>query len=146
MNTRLVAGGIVVAGTVFAMLVGPDGPLGGFWRPEEADPEPAGAQLAALMGFGLVEAVGFGLALAVLILGRPLFERITTSKRRATAAWLASAWLLGSWWPHTALHRHFGSDVSGLVAIELIFHVGSIVVASILLWSVLPRLMAPQAT
>lgn len=115
MNTRLVAAGITVAGTVVAMLVGPDGPLGGFWRPEEVDPEPSGAVLAGLVGAGFLEAVGFGLALAILALGRPLFTRITTTPARATAAWLAAAWLLGSWWPHTSLHRHFGIDPGALV-------------------------------
>jgi hypothetical protein len=146
MNARLTAAGITLAGAVFAMVVGPDGPLGGFWRPEESEQTPNGAQTAGLVGAGLVEALGFGLAVAILVLGRPLFARITSSPARATVAWLGSAWLLGSWWPHTALHRHFGADVDALVFLEVIFHAGSIVVAGALLWAVLPTLMSHYAT
>jgi len=129
---------IVVAGAAVAMLAGPNGPLGSFWRPTELDPEPAGAQLAGLIGAGLIEAIGFGVALAILVLGRPLFTRITTTGPRTTVAWLTAAWLLGSWWPHTALHMHYGLKAAALVGLELGFHAGSILAFALLLWAVIP--------
>lgn len=144
MNKRLTAAIIVVGGTVLAMLAGPNGPLGGFWRPIPMDPEPAGAQLAGLMTAGIVEAIGFGIALAVLALGRPLFLRITRTGGRATVAQITSAWLLGSWWPHTALHMHNGMDPDVLVVLELAFHAGSIVAFVLLLWALLPTAATDQ--
>jgi hypothetical protein len=139
MGRKVTAALIVVGGTAVALLAGPDGPLGGLWRPTELDSEPAGSQVAGLAVAGVTEAVGFGLALAVLAMGRPAFVRLTASPRRARVALICSAWLLGSWWPHSALHRHFGLAVGPLVSIELAFHAGSVVAASLLIWSVLSR-------
>lgn len=139
MNKRVIAAIIIVGGgAVLALAAGPNGPLGGFWRPLPLDPEPAGIQLAGLMSAGIVEAIGFGIALAILALGRPLSLRLTRSPARATVAQLAAAWLLGSWWPHTALHMHHGMDLDALVLLEVGFHAGSIVAAALLLWAVLP--------
>jgi hypothetical protein len=137
MNKKLTAGIIIVGGTVLAMLAGPNGPLGGFWRPQTLDPEPSGAVLAGLMGSGLVEAIGFGAAVAMLALGRPLFTRLASTPGKATTAWLAAAWLLGSWWPHSALHMHVGLDASALVFLEVVFHAGSIVALALLLSALL---------
>lgn len=137
MNKKLTAGIIIVGGTVLAVLAGPNGPVGGFWRPQTLDPAPSGAVLAGLMGSGLVEAFGFGAALAILALSRPLFARLADSPGKATTAWLAAAWLLGSWWPHSALHMHFGLDASALVVLELVFHAGSIVALALLLSTLL---------
>lgn len=146
MRTRLVAVAFTVAGTAVAMLVGPNGPLGGFWRPEAIDPPPHGAQLAWMIGARLVEAVGFGLALAVLFAGRSAFTALTRSPGRATAAQVSTAWLLGSWWPHSALHMHIGLAVGPLVVVEWVFHVGSILAMAVLVWSVLPGLVPRHET
>lgn len=136
-GTRTRALAIVLGGTGIAMLAGPRGPLGGFWRPVELEAEPNGGQLAALIGSGLVEAVGFGTALAVLLLGRPLLRQLTTTHARANAALIAAAWLLGSWWPHSSLHMHFGLTPGALAPLELIFHAGSIVAFAALMWALL---------
>src|SRR5262249_27872858 len=88
---------IVIGGAATATRAGRTGRLCGFWRPMPVDPEPAGAQLAGLIAAGIVEAVGFGVALAILALGRPMFTQLTnTPTAKATAAQLAAAWLLGS--------------------------------------------------
>lgn len=125
------------------MLAGPRGPLGGFWRPVELEAEPNGGQLAALIGSGLVEAVGFGTALAVLLLCRPLLRQLTTTPARANSALLAAAWLLGSWWPHSSLHMHFGLTPGALAPLELIFHAGSIVAFAALTWALLTSRALP---
>jgi len=145
MRTRLTALAIVLGGAVIALLFGPRGPLGGFWRPVTMDRPPAGWQLAGLMGAGLVEAVGFGLALAVLALGRSTAHRLIAAPVRATAAQLATAWLLGSWWPHSALHQHVGLRPSALAGLELGFHGGSILATAVLLWAVLSGGLAGRA-
>lgn len=139
MNKGLKAAIIIVGGTVLAMLAGPNGPLGGFWRPLPIPDEPTGAVLAGLMAAGIVEALGFGAALALLALGRPLFLQATSTPSHATVAQVAAAWLLGSWWPHTALHMHLGVDPTGLMVLEVVFHAGSIVAFALLLWAVLTR-------
>jgi hypothetical protein len=131
---------VTVTGTVLAALVGPRGPLGGFWAPAPEIPPPRGALLAGFVGENLVENVAFGLGLAVLIIGRRWFVERTTSPGRATAAWLASAWLLGSWMPHAALHLHIGLRPNALLAVEWVFHGGAIVAIVVLLWAMLgPR-------
>lgn len=138
MRSKLTTVVIVITGAIVALLAGPRGPLGGFWRPAiDAHPEPW--QLAGLMTAGLAEAIGFGLGLAVLLRGRPLLARLTATPARATTAQIAAAWLLGSWWPHSALHLHYGSTLSALAGIELIFHAGSVVAAVLLLWTLASR-------
>ncbi|MGH3711971.1 MAG: hypothetical protein ACRDT4_00680 [Micromonosporaceae bacterium] len=138
MSHRLTATGIVVSGAVAAMLLGPNGPLGDFWRPIAMEPAPAGAQLAGLIGSRLVEAIGFGAALAILAVGRRLFVKLTRTPGTATTAQLAAAWLIGSWWPHSALHMHFGLRADALAGLELVFHAGSIVAFALLLWALMP--------
>lgn len=144
MNRKIAALIIVIGGAAAALLAGPRGPLGGGWRPITMSPEPAGLQLGGLVAEGVAEAIGFGVALAVLALGRPVFTRLTASPARATTAQVAAAWLLGSWWPHSALHMHFGLKAGALVVIEPVFHAGSILAAAILLWALVsgsqPRL------
>lgn len=138
MNRKLIAGIIIVGGVVLAMLAGPNGPLGGFWRPAPVGPDPAGLPLVGLIGAGIVEAIGFGVALAVLALGRPMIDRLTRTAGKTTVAQLTAAWLLGSWWPHTAWHMHYGLDPAALAVLEVVFHAGSIGAFGLLLWALNP--------
>jgi hypothetical protein len=128
---------IVLLGTAVALLAGPRGPLGEFWRPLHLNPEPAGLQVAGLAFSTAVEAVGFGLAIAVLALGRPVFAHAVNSSPRCATAQLATVWLLGSWWPHTALHMHFGLQAAALSILELTFHAGSVLAFLAFLWAFL---------
>ena len=145
MTRKTVAVAAVGAGTVFAILAGPRGPLGGLWRPIPM-PEPTRGQISALFASGLIEAIGFGAAIAVLLVGRPAIARLAHTPARATCAWLATVWLLGSWWPHTALHLHIGIKPSALAPIELVFHAGSVIMIALLLWAVLPRIAEPATS
>ena len=132
MSTRFA--GCLLAGVVFAFVFGPDGPLGGLWRPQEGGAEASGAVLVGFVGVTVAEGLGLGAALGVLLLKRPWFTRVIASPALATAGWLSAAWLLGSWGAHSAMHRHLGDDSMGaLLAIEWIFHVGSIAAIAVLL-------------
>lgn len=142
MRGKIVAVAAVCCGTVFALLAGPRGPLGGLWRPMPM-PQPTSGQTSALLASGLIEAIGFGAAIAVLLVGRPVVARLARTPPRTTCAWLATAWLLGSWWPHTALHLHIGIKPSALAPIELIFHAGSIIMVALLLWALIPQIAEP---
>lgn len=125
--------GFVGAGVVFALLFGPDGPLGGFWRPAEGSPEPSGALIPGFIVVAISEGLALGAAIAVGAFGRPWFRSLVGESRFATAAWVSTIWLLGSWWPHTATHRFVGDDLGGLLLAEWIFHVGSMVAMAIVL-------------
>jgi len=129
---------ITAAGTVAAVLIGPTGPLGGFWAPTPDAPAPSGAVLGGLIVERMIENVAFGAGLAILLTGRRWFTARTATGRSATA-WLAAVWLLASWMPHGALHVHNGMRPAGLLAIEWIFHVGMIAAVVALLWALLTR-------
>lgn len=124
---------LIGAGLVVAIVFGPDGPLGGFWRPAEGAPEPSGLLIPGFIAVAIAEGLALGTALAVFVFGRPWFTALVGASRFATAAWLATVWLLGSWWPHTAVHRLVGEDLGGLLAAEWIFHVSSMVAMAIVL-------------
>ncbi len=145
-HARLSWAALILSASAVALLAGPRGPLGVFWRPVSLDPEPAGLQIAGLAVSTVVEAVGFGLAIAVLTLGRPLFSRITTSFARSTTAQLTCAWLLGSWWPHTALHMHYGLQAGALTILELTFHAGSVIAFVAFVYAVLLQPKTPSVT
>ncbi len=125
--------GFVGGGVVIALLFGPDGPLGGFWRPAEGSPEPSGALIAGFIVVAVAEGLALGAAIAVGAFGRPWFSSLVGESRFATTAWVSTMWLLGSWWPHTATHRFVGEDLGGLLLAEWIFHVGSMVAMAIVL-------------
>lgn len=105
--------GIVVAATGLAVLAVP---LTGLWEPA-TDMSPGPAR-TALIAEGMVENVAFGIGIAVLCLGLPLFTNVIPDRRRAIVAWLATVWLLVLWMPHGNLHRYVGMDTVGLVPIE----------------------------
>jgi hypothetical protein len=132
---RLAVVVVTVAGAALAALVGPRGPLGGFWPPAAAAPHAHGALLAGFVGENMVENLAFGLGLAVLLLGRPWFVARTASGARATTAWLAAVWLLASWMPHAALHLHIGMRPGPLLPVEWVFHGGAILATGALLWA-----------
>lgn len=134
---------IALAATVFAVLVGPDGPLGRFWAPDPDAPAAHGAVLAGLIGETMVENVAFGVGIAVLLLGRRWFAARTDTARAGHIARAATAWLLASWLPHAALHRHLGMQPSGILPVEWIFHAGSIIATVLLLWAFAHTVAAP---
>jgi hypothetical protein len=126
---------VALAGTALALVAGPRGPLGGFWRPAPTAPHVDGALLVGFAGENVVECVAFGLGLAVLLTGRGWFLARSTDRARATGAWLATVWLLASWMPHAALHLHVGMRPEGLLPIEWVFHAGAIAAIGVLVWS-----------
>lgn len=70
-----------------------------------------------------LEALTFGLGVAFLVYGWPLVGKVESSARRnGRALYLATAWLLVSWWPHDNMHIHNGLDLQGLLYIEYEFH------------------------
>ena len=135
----------VGAGVVIALLFGPDGPLGVFWRPAEGSPEPSGALIPGFIVVAIAEGLALGAAIAVGALGRPWFRSLVGKSRFATVAWVSTMWLLGSWWPHTATHRFVGEDLGGLLLAEWIFHVGSMVAVAVVLAAIVTAATHPGA-
>lgn len=123
--------GVTVAGAILAALIGPSGPLGGFWAPAPGFPQIDGVLHA---GF-VAENIAFGLGLAILLLGRSWFAARTATSAGAATGWLATVWLLASWMPHAALHLHIGMQPNALLLVEWVFHGGAIVAIGALLWA-----------
>lgn len=108
---------------------------------------PAGRSLPAavlplLLGMKLLEGLGLGAGIALLIFGRRLL-RATPPSVPAVPALLATAWYLVNWWPHDNLHLVNGDNVWGLLGIEYCFHLTLMAAAGVLAL-VLLRLAAPR--
>lgn len=126
----------VVVFTLVGFLIQSNAPVGAMLWPPAADlPEATGAQLPLFLLYGLIAAVGFGLAVAFLVWGRPLVARLGLSKGLSTAAHLSIVWVLGNWVIHDSLHIANGHNLWGLIAIEYAFHGTLIVAGAILAWT-----------
>jgi len=91
---------------------------------------PMGLQLPLFIGIAVAESLAFGAGVAFLIFG---FSFMHGRGAGAWAAFLATAWLLVSWWPHDNMHRVNGmTDYNGLLRIEYTFHVTLIIAGFIL--------------
>lgn len=120
----------MVVGTAIGMVVDAHGPIGSRIYPVRAEgmPEPTGLQMAALMMGTLAQAVGLGVALALVVgAGRAIaaLERALPGRRRwVVASFVGLVWILGSWIPHVGLHQAIDpTDLWALTAIEWGFHV-----------------------
>lgn len=137
---------VIVVGTIAAILLGANGPLGGFWGVETYDVEPAGAALAGLVTAGIVESIAFGVGLAWIAFGWPL---VKPWGRLGFATYGAIAWGLVSWPPHSSFHQSTRiENWAGLAGIEWGFHVTLVISAFIVaafVWRVL-RTADPSAS
>lgn len=131
MDARAKTLALLVVGTLLGLALTPASPLGArLYPPMETGQTPTGAQVPLLVVITVVEALAFGLGLAILVDGFGLLRAAAPAAPRvARAAHLALVWLLASWVPHDALHRHNGMDLAGLIRIEYAFHVTLIAAA-----------------
>lgn len=98
------------------------------WPPAMA---PTGALLAGFMLISLIEALLFGFGVAFIAFGYPMLRR-THGRKKILPLFIATAWLLVSWWPHDNMHAHNGMDLIGLIKIDYIFHVTLIIAALVI--------------
>lgn len=104
---------------VAAFLAGPS-----LWPPGADVPHPPEQLLPAYMLLGAIEALGFGLAVAFLLLAWPRVRALPLGPAWLNRAlYVSVAWLLGNWWIHDGLHMNVGLDMHRLVYIEYAFHV-----------------------
>jgi hypothetical protein len=97
------------------------GPI--LWPPAQDDAPPSAAQLGALIGLSVGDALFLGAGVAFLIFGYPIVRRVSSDSRlRAWAMYASIGFLLVSWWPHLNMHASNGGDLAGLIAIDYTFH------------------------
>ena len=114
---------------VSAFILGPV-----IWPPAEGSPSPTAAQIPFLLFLNLVQATVLGLGVSFLVFGLPVMRRVSPdSKVRAWAMYLSIAYLMVSWWPHINMHVHNGpDDLQGLIYIDYLFHLPSMIAALVL--------------
>jgi hypothetical protein len=115
-------------------------------------PNPAGVAgpssdlVPYFMFVSFLECLAFGVGIAFLLFGWPLLSQFGQRNRLTVATFLAVTWSLISWWPHDNMHRVNGGDnFSGLIRIELLFHVTLIISSFIIvtyIWRLLSRSQA----
>lgn len=119
---------VTVLVAVPALILGPV-----IWPPVEGGPSPTATQIPFLLFLNLVQAIVLGLGVSFLAFGLPVVRRISPgSKVRAWAMYLSIAYLMVSWWPHINMHVHNGTDLQGMIYIDYLFHLPSMVAALVL--------------
>lgn len=136
MSTKVKVIAVTLVLAVVGFMLNPNSPSGAaVWgAPAEADADPTGPQIGLLMFIVVVESLAFGLGVAFLAFGYPLVKRAGVSTGVALPAFLAIAWSLVSWVPHTAMHMtNAPGNYGRLILIEYLFHltlvVGALLVA-----------------
>ena len=94
--------------------------LGNVLWPADPHMNPTNGQIPLFIILAALESLAFGAGIAYLIL-------CWSRAQHVRSAFLASVWLLISWWPHDNMHKHNGLDMAGLLVIEYLFHVTLIV-------------------
>jgi hypothetical protein len=124
---------------IAAFLMSPNAPLGSFWEVHADGHTPEGMQRVFFMLLTAIQSLAFGFGFAFLLFGREAVRSFLPAEGGlGLAVYLAIAWSLLSWWPHSNLHQaHNPDNISGLLAIEYGFHVtlifGAIVIAYVVL-------------
>ena len=120
---------VTLLAAVSAFILGPI-----VWPPAEGSPSPTAAQIPFLLFLNLVQATVLGLGVSFLVFGLPVMRRVSPdSKVRAWAMYLSIAYLMVSWWPHINMHVHNGpDDLQGLIYIDYLFHLPSMIAAVVL--------------
>jgi hypothetical protein len=117
------------------------------WPPDAHVGAPSGLQLLLFILLAALDALAFGLGIAFICYGLPLVRRIVDGSRARTwITFIATAWLLISWWPHDNMHKHNGMDLGGLLVIDYLFHVPLMLTGVALAYTLVRALQSAPAT
>jgi hypothetical protein len=135
---------IVIGALVF--LLSPNAPLGRFWGHPAQEHTPQGIQRVFFILLNVIQSLAFGLGFTFLLFGwQHIKEILPGNKNLSLAVYLAMAWSLISWWPHTSLHQIVGMEnITNLLAVEYVFHVTVILGGVIMLYFVLTKIKQNQ--
>jgi hypothetical protein len=119
---------VTVLVAISAFVLGPV-----IWPPAGGSPMPTSTQIPFLLFLNLVQATILGLGVSFLTFGLPVVRGISPDSRvRAWAIYLAIGYLMISWWPHINMHVHNGTDLQGMIYIDYLFHLPSMIAALVL--------------
>src|SRR5262245_25086334 len=117
------------------------------WPPNLHGDAPVGLQLLLFMILAALDALTFGLGVAFICYGLPLVRRVADrSGASALISFIATAWLLISWWPHDNMHKHNGMDLGGLLVIDYVFHVSMMAAGAVLAYNLVRALQSARMT
>src|SRR6266511_1928339 len=117
------------------------------WPPDPHGAAPSGLQLLLFMVLAALDALIFGLGVAFISYGLPLVRRVANGSRARTwITFIATGWLLISWWPHDNMHKHNGMDLDGLLMIDYLFHVSMMVAGAVLAYTLVRALQTAPTT
>lgn len=104
--------------------------------PPPPGPGPSSGQVPYFVALSALDSVLLGAGIAFIVFGWSAVRRLAPESRaRAIAMFVALAWLMVSWYPHIGLHTSaFGSDFTGILVIDYLFHVPLIISTLVLVW------------
>jgi hypothetical protein len=117
------------------------------WPPNLHGGTPVGLQVVLFVILAALDALTFGLGVAFIWYGLPLARRAADGSRASTwITFIATAWLLISWWPHDNMHKHNGMDLDGLLVIDYAFHVSMMIAGLALAHNLVRTLQSVRMT
>jgi hypothetical protein len=121
------------------------GPI--IWPPDLHGAKPVGLQMLFAMALATMESLTFGLGVAFISYGLPLVRCAAGARpARTWVAFIATSWLLISWWPHDNMHKHNGMDLGGLLVIDYVFHVSMMLAGAVLAYNLVRALQSAGMT
>jgi hypothetical protein len=110
--------------------------------------KPAGTLVPFFIILSILESLIFGVGVSFLVFGWRRVAELTKQGRSLWPAFIATAWLMVSWWPHDNMHRvNPEGNFVGLLRIEYLFHVTLIIAGFIVaryLWMTIRALHDSQ--
>lgn len=120
----------LIFGIIGFVFLSPHGPPGNAIWPEVQGPEPTGAAVPLLIGYGALSALGSGFGIGFFLFGRAWTA--SAFPKMTGAAHLALSFIPASFWFHDNLHAVNGENMAGIAALEYGFHLPIMVSALVI--------------
>lgn len=122
----------MLVSTVVGLLLAPATPTGtAVWGGmPEGGPEPTGGQIGLMMVYTAFAAAAMGFGIAFWAFAYPWTQRVFPFL--TVPAHIAIGFIPGTFWIHDSLHMINGENINGLLALEYVFHLPTILAGVVL--------------
>ncbi len=115
------------------------------WPNDPGAVQPAGTLVPFFVIISILESIIFGIGVSFFVSGWKRAKELKMQGRSVWPVFIATTWVLISWWPHDNMHRvNPEGNFVGLLRIEYLFHVTLIIAGLIIAQYVWTAMHTPR--